>query len=207
MWNSSTDKIIVTSQTWGFWTKTTFIQAICHNLEKRRADSFLQDYPNAIRFSFVHLSPSMLLFPFVVFLLCCSTALSGYCNVSFYFLGILVVTKLHRFAWHFPFRFVSRWKVNNSTSHFVFVKTLILVRHVESSRPDPGYTSVDLGRGSAVLPRGPTATSVPRNNGPLDPSALYAEPHKKRSKRSRGELSEPTVGTFGYAPFPKWPPV
>lgn len=68
------------------------------------------------------------------------------------------------------------------------------IRHVESSRPDPGYTSVDLGRGSAVLPRGPTATSVPRNNGPLDPSALYAEPHKKRSKRSRGELSEPTVG-------------
>ncbi|XP_068687443.1 protein turtle homolog B-like isoform X1 [Montipora foliosa] len=67
------------------------------------------------------------------------------------------------------------------------------MRHVESSRPDPGYTSVDLGRGSGVLPHGPRATSAPRNNGPLDPSALYAEPHKKRSKRSRGELSEPTV--------------
>ena len=59
--------------------KTTFIQAICHKLEKHRADLF-QDYPNAI-----HLSPSMLLFPFAVLLLCCSTVLGGYCNVSSYF--------------------------------------------------------------------------------------------------------------------------
>ena len=29
----------------------------------------------------------MLLFPLAVFLLCCSKVLSGYCNVSFYFLG------------------------------------------------------------------------------------------------------------------------
>ena len=59
--------------------KTTFIQVICHKLEKRRADLF-QDYPNAI-----HFCPSMLLFPFAVLLLCCSTVLGGYCNVSSYF--------------------------------------------------------------------------------------------------------------------------
>ena len=68
----------------------TFIQAICHKLEKRRAD-FFQDYPNGIRFDLVHLCPYMLLFPFAVFLLCCSSVLSGYCNVSFYFVGILDV--------------------------------------------------------------------------------------------------------------------
>ena len=56
--------------------------------EKRRAD-FFQDYRNVIRFNLAHLCPSMLLFPFAVFLLCFSTVLSGYCNVSFYFLGIL----------------------------------------------------------------------------------------------------------------------
>ena len=67
--------------------KTTFIQVICHDFEKRRAE-FFQDYPNVIRFNLVHLCPSILLFPFAVFLLCSSTVLSGYCNVSFYFLGI-----------------------------------------------------------------------------------------------------------------------
>ena len=46
----------------------------------------------------------MLLFPIAVFLLCYSTDLSGYCNVSFYFLGILGVLKLHNFAWHSPFK-------------------------------------------------------------------------------------------------------
>ena len=35
---------------------------------------------------------------FAVFLLCCSVVLSGYYNVSFYFLSILGVTKLHHFA-------------------------------------------------------------------------------------------------------------
>ena len=68
--------------------KTTFIQAICRKFEKRRAD-FFQDYPNVIRFNLVHLCPSMLLFPFAVFLLCCSTVLRGSWNVSSYFLGIL----------------------------------------------------------------------------------------------------------------------
>ena len=41
------------------------------------------------------LCPSMLLLPVAAFLLCFSTVLSGYCNVSFYFLGILGVLKLH----------------------------------------------------------------------------------------------------------------
>ena len=41
------------------------------------------------------LCPSMLLFPFAAFLLCFPTVLRGYCNVSFYFLGILGVMKLH----------------------------------------------------------------------------------------------------------------
>ena len=40
-------------------------------------------------FNLVHSRPSMLLFPFAVFVLCCSTVISGYCNVSFYVLGIL----------------------------------------------------------------------------------------------------------------------
>ena len=52
MWNSFTDKIIVTSETRWFWAEKTFIKAICHKLEKRRAD-FFQDYPNAIRFDLV----------------------------------------------------------------------------------------------------------------------------------------------------------
>ena len=50
-------------------------------------------------------STQMLPFPLAafLFLLCCSAVLSGYCNVSFYFLGILGVMKLHHFAWHHPF--------------------------------------------------------------------------------------------------------
>ena len=46
----------------------------------------------------------MLLFPFCVFVLCCSTVLSGYCNVSLHSFGILGVMKLHHFAWHSPFK-------------------------------------------------------------------------------------------------------
>ena len=103
IWNSFTDKIIVISQTRWFWAKTTFIQAICHKLEKCWADSY-QDYPNAIHFNLVHLCPFMLLFCFAVLLLCCSTVLNGYCNVSFYFLGIFGVMKLHHFAWRSPFK-------------------------------------------------------------------------------------------------------
>ena len=34
--------------------KTTFIEAICHNFEKR-GFVFFQDYPNVIRFNLVHL--------------------------------------------------------------------------------------------------------------------------------------------------------
>ena len=75
----------------------TCIQAIFHKLEKCWADNF-QDYPNAIHFSVVHFFSFMLLLPFAVFLLCCSTVLNGYCNVSFYFLGNLGVMKLHHFA-------------------------------------------------------------------------------------------------------------
>ena len=89
MWNSLSDKIIVTSHTWWFWAKAT-----CHKLDRRRAD-FFQDYPNEIRLNLVHLCPSMLLFPFAVFLLSSSTVLSSYCNVSFYFLDILGVMNVH----------------------------------------------------------------------------------------------------------------
>ena len=89
MWNSFTDKIIVTSQNKNnSEKKTTFNLVICHNFERRRA-YFSQDYPNVIRVNLVHLCPFILLFPFAVFLLRCSTVLSGYCNVSFYVLGIL----------------------------------------------------------------------------------------------------------------------
>ena len=42
------------------------------------------------------LCPSMLVFPFAALsFFCFSTVLSGYCNVSFYFLGSLGVIKLH----------------------------------------------------------------------------------------------------------------
>ena len=63
------------------------VQSFLSMWHKRRAD-FFQDYPNVIRFSVVHICPAMLLFPFAVFLLRCSIVLSGYCNVSFYVLGI-----------------------------------------------------------------------------------------------------------------------
>ena len=84
-WYSFTGKIIVTSQ-----TKKTFIQAICHKVENVGL-SFFKDHPNAIRFNLVQLCPSMLLFPFAVFLLRCSTVLNGYCNASFHFMSILGV--------------------------------------------------------------------------------------------------------------------
>ena len=71
--------------------KTTFIVAIYHNFEKRRVD-FFQDYPNVINpfqsYTFISIHASR-----AVFLLCCSTVLSGYCNVSFYLLGILGIKK------------------------------------------------------------------------------------------------------------------
>ena len=56
-----------------------------YNLENVRP-TFVQDSPNAIRFNLVHFCPSILLFPFAVFLSFCSTVLGGNCNVSFYFL-------------------------------------------------------------------------------------------------------------------------
>ena len=70
MLNSFTDKITIN-----------------HKQEKRWAN-FFQNYPNAISFN-ASLS-------FCLFLLCCSNA---YCNVSFYFLGILGVMKSYNFAW------------------------------------------------------------------------------------------------------------
>ena len=53
---------------------------------------------------FVH--PCVSVFPFGIFLSCCSTVLhvSGYCNVSFYFLGILGVMKLHHSEAHGMFK-------------------------------------------------------------------------------------------------------
>ena len=56
-----------------------------HVLEIEKCRSFR----NVMRFNLVHLCPFMLLLPSAVFMLCCSTVLSGYCNVSFYFLGNL----------------------------------------------------------------------------------------------------------------------
>ena len=96
MWNSFTDQIIVTSHTCWFWAKATFVQAICHKLEKRRADfsHWLRKCNPFQSCPFVSIHAFL---PFALFLLCCSTVLSGYCNVSFCFLGILDVTdiKLH----------------------------------------------------------------------------------------------------------------
>ena len=62
---------------------------------KNVGPNFFQDYQNEISFNLVHLCPSMLLFPFAVFLLSSSTVLSSYCNVSFYFLDILGVMNVH----------------------------------------------------------------------------------------------------------------
>ena len=90
MWNSFTDEIIVTSQD-GPKQKGSLSRRFDINL-KNVWPTFSKT--DAIRFNLVHLCPSMLLFPFAVFRLCCSTVLSGYCNVSFYFLGILGVTRV-----------------------------------------------------------------------------------------------------------------
>ena len=77
------------------WAKRPLSRQFTMTLKKKSHANFFQGYPHAIHFNFVHLWPSMLFFPFAVFLLCSSTVLSGYCNVSFYFLGILGVMKLH----------------------------------------------------------------------------------------------------------------
>lgn len=71
------------------------------------------------------------------------------------------------------------------------------VRYVESQPLNPDYATEDhgLGTDSRGFPRGSSSTSAPRNNGPLDPSVPYAVPQKKlKSRRSRGELNDPTVG-------------
>ena len=82
------------------------------------------------------------------------------------------------------------------TVHFIYHLHVILTRHVESSREDPRYASVDLGRGlgARVLPQGPPVTSAPRNNGPLDPTVPYAMPQKKKSRKPRSEPGEPAFG-------------
>ena len=75
----------------------TFIEAICYKFEKRRADLF-QDYPNAIRLNLVHLCPSVLLFPFGVFLCVVQQFKVVIAKFHSTFLGILGATKLHHFA-------------------------------------------------------------------------------------------------------------
>ena len=88
MRNSSSDETIFTSQLNKMVLRKKsglYIEEICHKLEKRRAD-FSQDYLSAIFCILFHLCPSMLLSFCGI---SCSTVLSGYCNVSFYFLGIL----------------------------------------------------------------------------------------------------------------------
>ena len=54
----------------------------------------LPGLPNSISCVCPHPSLSFLL----LYFLCCLKVLSGYCNVSVYFLGILGVTKLQNFA-------------------------------------------------------------------------------------------------------------
>ena len=67
-----------------------FIQAICYKLEK--CWPTFQYYPNAVCFNLVHLCPSMLFFPFVVFLLCCLSVLNAVkCNLR------MVLTNLQVF--------------------------------------------------------------------------------------------------------------
>ena len=77
-----------------------------------------------------------------------------------------------------------------------FINLCILVRHVESQLGNPDYATEDhRGTDSRGFPRGPSSTSAPRNNGSFDPSVPYALPQKKlKSRRSRGELNDPTVG-------------
>ena len=81
----------------------------------------------------------------------------------------------------------------------LFINFCILTRNVESQLLNPDYASEDhgLGTDSRGFPRGSSSTSAPRNNGPLDPSVPYAVPQKKlKSRRSRGELNDPTVGMY-----------
>ena len=83
------------------------------------------------------------------------------------------------------------------TIHFkIYHLCVILTRHVESSREDPGYAAVDreYGLGPRVLPQGPKLTGAPRNNGPRDPTVPYALPQKKKSRKPRSEPSEPAIG-------------
>ena len=80
-----------------------------------------------------------------------------------------------------------------------FINFCILTRYVESQPLNPDYATEDHGIGtdSRGFPRGSSSTSAPRNNGPLDPSVPYAVPQKKlKSRRSRGELNDPTVGMY-----------
>ena len=80
---------------------------------------FFQDYPNAILFNLVRLCPSILLFPFAILFLCRLTVLNINCNVSFYFLGILDVMKLHHFSCHHPFKLAcwcKAWTCSETTS-------------------------------------------------------------------------------------------
>ena len=82
----------------------------------------------------------MLLFPFAVFLLCCSTVLSGSCNVSSYFLGIfgkkrkgkqlikcLVVLALNR---------RNEWVSLKSV--FCYLSSEFITKALKSKRPQKG---------------------------------------------------------------------
>ena len=109
--NTFTDKIIVISQTRWFWAKVTFIQAMCHKLEKHRLFSRLPKCNQFQSCPFVSIRAS---FSSRLFVLHCSTVLSGYCNVPFYFLSILGVMELHHFMWHSPFKSQSlAWLAEN----------------------------------------------------------------------------------------------
>ena len=66
MWNSITDKNYRYVKNEMVLRKKRPLSRRCHNFEKRHAD-FFQDYPNVIHFNLAHLCPSMLFFPFAVF--------------------------------------------------------------------------------------------------------------------------------------------
>ena len=101
IWNSFTDKVIVSSQTRWFQAKTTFIQVICQ-LENVGPPFFKITCATLFQFCpFVSIRASLSYC--CIYYLCCSTVLSGYCTVLFYF-GILSAMKLHDFAWHIPFK-------------------------------------------------------------------------------------------------------
>ena len=88
-------------------------------------------------------------------------------------------------------------KSSHEIYYLPFINFCILIRYVESQPLNPDYATEDhgLGTGSRGFPRGSSSTSAPRNNGPLDPSVPYAVPQKKlKSRRSRDELNDPTVG-------------